>query len=410
MVAASQAARAGARTLLVEKSGLLGGTATLGGVNFPGLFHAWGRQIIAGIGWEWVEESSRRSGSPLPDFSDWRGKRHWQMQVRVNIPVYAAVADETVLSSGADLLFHAMPANARHEEGLWKIGLCRKEGLVEVAASVIVDATGDANLVALAGFPLRRNARLQPGTLAMCAEGYDLGAISEASMLAMEENFLDAVASGNMLRSDFQAAQNPVAAFLHGRGKNSIHIPGIDASTSEGKTRAEILARQSVLRIVSFFRKQPGMESFLIGSCAPECGIRETVTICGETRISREDYERGRVWPDSYCHSFYPIDVHNLAGEGGIDTRPLREGIVPTIPLGALLPRGSRNLVVAGRCACGDQEAHSAFRVQASAMAMGQVAGAVAAMAATTGSELREVEGAALRHLLRANGAVVPGA
>jgi pyruvate/2-oxoglutarate dehydrogenase complex dihydrolipoamide dehydrogenase (E3) component len=50
-IAAIQAGRLGARTLLVEKNGMLGGTTTVGGVNFPGLFHAWGRQIVAGIGW-----------------------------------------------------------------------------------------------------------------------------------------------------------------------------------------------------------------------------------------------------------------------------------------------------------------------------------------------------------------------
>ncbi len=70
VVAAIQAGRAGAKTLLVEKTGMLGGTTTTGGVNFPGLFHAWGRQIIAGIGWDLVTRCVAETGGTLPDFAN----------------------------------------------------------------------------------------------------------------------------------------------------------------------------------------------------------------------------------------------------------------------------------------------------------------------------------------------------
>ena len=70
VVAATQAGRAGAKVLLVEKTGMLGGTTTTGGVNFPGLFHAWGRQVIAGIGWELVARCVTETGGTLPDFAD----------------------------------------------------------------------------------------------------------------------------------------------------------------------------------------------------------------------------------------------------------------------------------------------------------------------------------------------------
>ncbi|RRJ96277.1 FAD-dependent oxidoreductase [Opitutaceae bacterium TAV4] len=406
VVAAVQAARAGAHTLLVEKSGLLGGTTTLGGVNFPGLFHAWGRQVIAGIGWEWVTTTMREAGDPLPDFARWREGRHWRMQILVNAPVHAAVADRLVQEAGADLLLHTMIAGVEDREDGWHVTVCGKEGLRAVRAGVLVDCTGDANLVGLAGFPLHRNAGLQPGTLIMRADGYD---VRDLDLDALDAAFLAKVAAGEMRRSDFQSVLKPVSSFLNKRGGNAIHVPGIDASTSEGKTRAELLARAAMLRIVRLLRGRPGLEHFKIEWCAPECGIRETVTIEGETRITRDDYVTGRVWPDSLCHSFYPIDIHAIAGQGGIDTRYLEEGTFPTIPLGALLPKGSRRLIVAGRCASGDQEANSAFRVQASAMAMGQVAGAVAALAAGTGLELREVPLAEIRALLRRHQAIVPG-
>ncbi|WP_043582435.1 FAD-dependent oxidoreductase, partial [Geminisphaera colitermitum] len=430
ITAATQAARAGARTLLVEKSGILGGTTTLGAVNFPGLFHAWGRQIIAGIGWELVTAAVREAGDTLPDFSAWRGRRHWQQQIRVNIPIYAALADQMLVDAGAQILLHTMPAAVAYETetALWRVTLCGKEGLRTVHARVLVDCTGDANLVSLAGLPLTRHEQCQPGTLVMRAAGYDPAQLQRpadspadtavaAALDALEAAFLAAVERGDMRRSDFQSAHHPVRSFLHGRGGNSMHVPGVDGSTSEGRTAAELAARAAMLRIIRFFRTRPesaplaaaaGLGGFYIEHCATECGIRETATIQGETCVTHDDYVTGRVWPDSICHSFYPIDLHNASGRGGIDTRYLTEGIFPTIPLGALLPRDSRQLIVAGRCACGDREANSAFRVQASAMAMGQSAGAAAALAAQRAQDLRDVPLDDLRALLKPHGAIVP--
>jgi Pyruvate/2-oxoglutarate dehydrogenase complex, dihydrolipoamide dehydrogenase (E3) component, and related enzymes len=404
IVAATQAARAGARTLLVEKSGMLGGTTTLNGVNFPGLFHAWGKQVVAGIGWELVTAAVREAGGRLPDFSTWNEVPHYRLQILVNGAVYAALADELVLGAGAELRFHTLLASVRFEGDVWHLRLCGKEGLSSVRASVLVDCTGDANAVALAGLPLVRHSTRQPGTLVTRTGGYDL---EKLDLDALEAAFLEAVRAGTMLRSDFQAATRPVTNFLRMRGGNAMHVIGIDGSTSRGKSHAEISARAALLRIVRFLRAQPGLSDFRVEHMAAECGIRETVTIVGETRVTLADYVGGRVWPDSVCHSFYPIDLHVPEG-GAIDTRPLRPGVVPTIPLGALLPRDSRRLVVAGRCACGDREANSAFRVQASAMSMGQAAGAVAALAARDGLELREVPIDDIHALLARHGAVVP--
>jgi len=403
IVAAVQAARAGARTLLVEKSGILGGTTTLAGVNFPGLFHAWGRQIIAGIGWELVERTAHEEGRPLPDFANYNGF-HSRMQVLVNKAIYAGLADEMVHDSGASVLFHAMPAKVERDGEGWSLTLCLKEGLREVSAHVLIDATGDANLVHLAGLPLSRGESKQPGTLIMHAAGY---VFEDLDFAVLEQAFVAAVENGEMLRSDFYAKTNPVRGFLRAKGNNAMHVIGVDGETSQSRTDAELQARRAMLRIIRFLRKQPGLEKFHIESFATECGIRETAGIYGETCITLEDYVTGRVWPDSVCHSFYPIDLHSCDGIG-IDIRPLEEGVFPTIPLGALLPRDSRNLIVAGRSACGERMAQSAYRVQASCMAMGQAAGAVAALAAGQGCELREVSLSDLRELLSRHGAIVP--
>ena len=110
VIAAVQAGRAGARTLLVEKAAALGGTTTTGGVNFPGLFHAWGQQVIAGIGWDLVRSCVEESECTLPDFTHYQQPHH-RLQIRVNPHVYSALCNEAVVQSGADVLLHTMVAD-----------------------------------------------------------------------------------------------------------------------------------------------------------------------------------------------------------------------------------------------------------------------------------------------------------
>ncbi|MCD6284860.1 MAG: FAD-dependent oxidoreductase, partial [Anaerolineae bacterium] len=176
-------------------------------------------------------------------------------------------------------------------------------------------------------------------------------------------------------------------------------------STSMTGTQANVAGRQSVLRLLRFVRSLPGCENATLLAMAPETGIRETYRIVGETTVTVDDYVSGRVFPDAVCYAFYPVDVHT---EEGVEPQQLQRGVVPTVPLRALVPRGARNLLVAGRCVSSDRQANSALRVQAACMAMGQAAGAAAALAARDGVTPGVVPRAELAALLRAHGAIVP--
>ena len=118
-----------------------------------------------------------------------------------------------------------------------------------------------------------------------------------------------------------------------------------------------------------------------------------------------DDYQTGRVFDDAIAHSFYPIDLHV---DGSIVPKHLKEGVVPTIPRGALIPKSSKNLMVAGRCLSSDRLANSALRVQASCMAMGQAVGVNVALAARAGTTPAQVDVAAVRKELAKHGAIVP--
>lgn len=400
---AIQAARMGARTLLVEKNGALGGTTTVAGVALPGLFHAWGRQIIAGIGWDMVRRSVEIAGWELPDFTQWE-LPHYKLQVPVSPAIYASVVDETVVASGADLLLHAMLAAVDFRGDHWRVTLCTKEGLVHYTAARLVDATGDADVVAHAGLRRNANTHRQPGTIMVKLAGYDPASLDYN---ALDVAHARAVADGSLLSSDLASSDRPMRGFLRNRGENAIHVLGIQGSTSADKTAAELAGRRTLMRVFTFLKRLPGLQDLRIETWAIETGVRETYTIDALSRITGKDYSEGRVWPDAVSYSFYPIDVHKPDGDG-IDIRPLPFGIVATIPRGAMIPRDNAYMVVAGRAISGDQDANSAYRVQASCMAMGQAAGAMAVLAARAGARIQDVPIDLVRETLRRAGAIAP--
>lgn len=216
-----------------------------------------------------------------------------------------------------------------------------------------------------------------------------------------------ALADGQIRAADFGASGHVLEPFLRKHGENAIHLPGIDGSTSAGRTQAEIEARAALLRIYRFLKPLPGLEGLTVTYGAIEAGVRESMTIDGIHRLTGAEYLSGKVWDDAVCYSYYPIDIHRPDGDGIAKTY-LEAGRVATIPLSAMVPRENRYIVAAGRCISGDQEANSAYRVQATAMATGQAAGAAAALAARFDVALDEVPLESLRDLLREHGAIVP--
>jgi hypothetical protein len=137
----------------------------------------------------------------------------------------------------------------------------------------------------------------------------------------------------------------------------------------------------------------------------PEPGFRESYRIDGETVITVQDYTSGRHFEDAICYAFYPVDLHT---KNGVKPKPLKPGIVPTIPLSALIPKGSRNLIGAGRSVSSDQLANSGLRVQAPCMAMGQAAACAASLAIKHSTTPGEVPLKEIHDLLEKHGAIVP--
>jgi hypothetical protein len=319
--------------------------------------------------------------------------------VRINGQLYAALAEEACVQAGVQLRYYESPLTVEAAGDAWRVRLVGKGTMVDVTAKQIVDCTGGATAVGLAGYARMREETRQPGTLIYRVGGYDRTAV-EANVL--QAKLAAAVKSGTLKRTDINGS---IAGWLGKGGESGNHIIGADGTTSESHTETNIAGRQSLLRVLRFLQQEPALALMKVERLQPETGIRETYRIVGETMITVEDYEGGRVFDDAVSHSFYPIDLHF---EGGVRPKHLNEGTVPTVPLRALIPKGSKNILVAGRCVSSDRLANSALRVQASCMGMGQAAGATAALAASSGATPGQVPLAEIRAALAKHGAIVP--
>src|SRR5690606_18909841 len=327
------------------------------------------------------------------------GRQHWKHQVRLNGPLYAMLIEDKCVDAGVNIRFYETPvAIVEQKGGGWKVTTVGKGTQTEIICDQLIDCTGNALAVSLAGFNRLREEETQPGTLMFRIGGYE---IERLDMELITRRFKAAVDQGVLVRGEFLN----VTSLLRSAGDNVQHIAGADATTSVSHTLANLKGRASLLRTVKFLRTLPGLERLKVLDMQHETASRETYRIDSIYQITHEDYVTGRIFDDAVSYSYYPIDLHD---ENGVLPKHLKEGFVAAIPLRALIPQGSRNLIVAGRCLGSDRLANSALRVQAASMGMGQAAAAAAVLAHTQGKTPAEVAISDLKKLLTEHGAIVP--
>ncbi|MBE6414143.1 MAG: FAD-dependent oxidoreductase [Verrucomicrobiaceae bacterium] len=395
-IAAIQSARLGAKTLVIERSSQLGGTTTTAGVNFPGLFHIGSRQIIAGIGWELVCKSIAENGDKLPEFKP--RKRHWRNQVKLNEYLYACLAEEELIKAKGNILYYSYPKKIEKTANGFKIFVCSDCGEGYIFTKKIVDATGSASACALAGFERITSENRQPGTLIFELTGLDK---SKINYKVLRKALKDASLTGELGKRDIWN----IGGLVEENGFNSLYVQNADNSTPVNFTQTNIEGRKVFMRLFRFLKRQHGFENIKVKNIKTEVGVRETYRVLGERILSVDDYRAGKIFEDSLCYSYYPTDLHDMKG---LKTVQQKEGVAPTIPLSALTPKGAENILVAGRCVSSDRLANSALRVQASCMAMGQVAGCVSALASLSNKKNSEVDLTLIKKTLIKHRAIVP--
>ncbi len=357
-IAAIQAGRSGAKTLLVERHSQLGGAMTTGGVAFPGLFDAWGKQVIGGVGWELVKESVELDGGQLPDFSK-VPRKHWMNQVHINLFLYSILAEEKCQQAGVQICYYEFPQALTKTSNGWEVDIAGFGTRRKVKCKQVIDCTGGAEVVGLMGYDRMREDETQPGSYL-----FQIG-----------------------------ASHTPASKQMH-----RLYVHGADSTNSRTVTEANLTGRKSILEKVRKTKKK-------LMHMQTETAFRESYRIVGETIISVNDYTSGRVFDDAIGYAFYPVDLHT---KSGVKPKPLKPGTVPTIPLGALIPKDSHHVIVAGRCISSDRLANSGLRVQASCMSMAQAAGVTAALAAKKETTPLKVPIAEIRKEIQTHKGIVP--
>jgi 2-polyprenyl-6-methoxyphenol hydroxylase-like FAD-dependent oxidoreductase len=403
-IAAIQAARAGVSTSVIEAGPMLGGTMTVGGVYMPNHFFSATGPVVAGIPWELYVASKEVEGLPVPDYRKRRPVESPGYYSYINVPVYAAVAEEEAVRAGVILHYHEFVAEVVAVGDRWEVTSVGRGIRRVTTAKEIIDASGDSDVVRILGLETIMTTVPQPGTLEYRIEGIDHEQVWKGEVQAIYE---EAMRDGVLRKGDFAYPNmEPFAYYLQHGGHNATHIYDADTSDADGQTRANIEGRERMLRMFRFVRTSiPGAERARIAFMAPHALARETHHTVGEYLIVRDDFFQATDFPDPVCNAFNYVDMHSR--DVGCEVEFIEaEGRLPTVPWRALIPKGSRRITVAGRNVSANRIAFAGIRAQCICMAMGQAAGAAAALAVQRGLASREIDSRDIVALTVEHGAV----
>lgn len=418
--AAIAAAREGACTLVVEQFGCLGGMGTVGLVPAFCPFTDRQQTITRGIGFDILQEMM--AGMPHLD----RNNVDW---VPIDAELLKVIYDRRVTDAGAQVLFLTHFVDAAAADGrVTSVLVHNKSGLQRIAASVVIDCTGDADLAVAAGAAYEKgdpqSGELQPCTLCFILAGIDNQRLQQwlwadnARNLLLKDVIAQAKAAGDL--QIIEEGANVAYQSPSTIGLNFGHVFEIDATDAEQLSRAHLEGRRLIRQLTDFIRKYcPGCEQAYLVHSGVQIGVRETRRIVSDYVLTLEDYLARRSFPDEIARNAYYIDIHlsrqqwerQLGHKVDWDARTHRyaPGESHGIPYRCLLPRGLRNVLVAGRCIGTDRAVQGSTRTMPNCFALGEAAGCAAALAARQhGGDVRGVDTGALREHLRDHGAYLP--
>lgn len=377
LAAAVAAARIGAKTLLVERNGLLGGMASAALVHsICGLYRlpkGDGAPVLANAGFaaEFARRLVANGGASGP-------VRMGRVEVLLQRPVaFAELCDVLVRETPnleVRLQSEIVAADAEAITLAWR-GSAEK-----IAAKVFVDATGDAVLAALRGAPCEmETTRLQRPAYIFALGGVEAGKLGDDARLRIARQIAQAVkakelpraALGAHLRESLQAGEVFVTIDLEGGAEfNPLNAVCLSRLESEG--------REVATKLAAFLKKIDGLEKSYVAAWPVRAGVRESRRIVGRYRLEAADIENGAQFDDTVAFAAWPMELRETA------TGPrLRfpTGDEPCgIPLRSLRARDDESLLMAGRCISCSHEAQASVRVIGTCLATGEAAGLAAAL------------------------------
>ncbi|MCF0174942.1 MAG: FAD-dependent oxidoreductase [Bacteroidales bacterium] len=406
IIAATAAARQGARTAMIERFGFAGGMATAGLVNPISVFTYKGESVIGGIPWEFIKNLESLGGGlvekPLGN-------------VAFEPELYKLCSQRMLLEAGVDLYMNSYLSGCVEKNGrIEAVIIENKNGSEALKARYFIDCTGDADLAFMAGVPMQESEGrpLQPMSTYFILGGVDTDSplIKEAMhhnkqgenchCLPVRKRLLELRQTLNMPEFGgpwFCTTLQPGTVSV-----NMTRTAG-DACDNRDYTRAECELREQVFRMAEVLRNN--FEEFkgsYVSAVATSAGVRETRRIRGVHTITAQEYVNAFHYQDSISRGAHPIDIH--VAKGASQNITFLESPA-YIPYRSLIAENFPNLLVAGRCISADKTAFASIRVQASCMGIGQAAGVAAALCNKNGCDVQNTDMNELIDTLRKIGA-----
>ncbi|MGE9007975.1 FAD-dependent oxidoreductase [Leptospira interrogans] len=414
IAAAVAAARAGRRTLLIERYGFLGGMGTAAGVtNFCGLHanvHGEMHRVVQGVATDLLDRIDRLGGLNAPHLI--LGKIFAQAY---DTAAYKIAADDLLAAHKVDILFHALGAGVvmHGERRIDALMVETKAGRQAVRAGIYIDCSGDGDLAAWAGAPFE--------------VGDNAGSTMYPSMM-FRLNGIDPERAGDAWRTIPALMEKAEAAGTHKFPRKAAIVrpqrhgiewrvnftqlaredgTAVNGLEPDDMTRGEIEGRRQAVKAFEFLRTVPGFEQSYIVDLPPQLGIRETRRVVGGYMLSGEDVLGCASFEDSIGVNGWPMESH-VAGDVVFKFPPIPESRgYNELPYRMLVPEGIDNLLMAGRCASMTHDGQSAARVSGACFAMGEAVGIAADLALSGNTIPRDIAVEKLQQALQQQGAFI---
>lgn len=444
--AALAAARNGAKVMLIESGGVLGGQAGIGIVTPLDAIGTRSGKSFGGLVKEFCDDIEAEGEKYC--FNDEPEKKHFSLG-SPHITKYVLL--KKLVEAGVDVRFHTTLVDAVLENGkLTGVVVHDKSGFSIINANSFIDATGDADLIAMskADFSLGSEA----GVLdSLAGHGMDkrhfsddkytgyqnervmqpvsiffiMGNVDVATAMKLNnkklvfgdlgitkerfENWKFAGSYGFEITDD--RIPMPQGRVLVSRGPredmaviNMSRVTGIDGSNADSLNEGEIKAQLQLIAIVDFLQTFiPGFENSYLIQSANTLGVRETRRLKGRYVLSGDEAIRCAANEDRVARGSYMIDIHDPKGKSAAVGGDIK-GEFYDIPFGCLVAKEYDNLLACGRCISADHVAHASTRIQGTCIMTGQAVGTAAALALKKGIEPANIEVAKLREKLIADG------
>jgi FAD dependent oxidoreductase len=413
-IAAISAARGGARTLLLERYGFLGGISTAVLDTFYGFYTPGQRSIkvVGGVADD-VVAALRQFDSCFERPNTYGAGTG----ITYNSEYLKVVWERLALDAGVQILLHAWLQEAEVAGGrVRSVTVATKQGLKQLRADFFIDATGDADLCYFAGAPCELAGEQEPAQ--MLTTTFKVANVDTALRKTINKQEFHARMSAAAQSGEFDLARHEgsdhatpiqgmmatnmtrVQSFIKDDGKFR------NASDPELLSRAEIEGRRQALEYLRFLKQHvPGYANAELVAFGTQIGVRESRRILGEYRLSREDVLGAKQFDDQIGLCGAPIEDHHAGGDTKWQYLP--DGRCVGIPLRTLIPSGLENVLVGGRCFSATHDAHASVRSMAQCMAMGQAAGTAAALCRARKQSPRDLDLGILQQQLRSDGAIL---